>query len=73
MDKRTLDRKKYDLELLYEFTSQLGPLPDYLLKESSGAVMYYNKRLTRLRGYKEIKINSVIIHCNPIADREADM
>jgi serine/threonine protein kinase len=48
-----------DLELLYNFTSKLGPLPISLLKESKINYLYYNKDLIRLRNYKEIKFNSI--------------
>jgi serine/threonine protein kinase len=48
-----------DLELLYNFTSKIGPLPINLLKTSDMSQMFYNKKLNRLRGYKNINFDSI--------------
>lgn len=48
-----------DLELLHEFTSKLGPLPVSLMKQSKTSYLYYTKDCSRLRGYKNIKFNSI--------------
>jgi len=48
-----------DLELLYEFNSKLGPIPLEMLKKSEISTMFFNKNLSRLRGYKSIKFQSI--------------
>ena len=48
-----------DLELLYEFTSKLGPIPKEILQISDIKTMYYNKNLSRLRGYNKIIYTSL--------------
>ena len=48
-----------DLELLYQMNCKLGPIPKNILKESSISQQFYESKLTRLRGYKEIEYSSI--------------
>lgn len=43
-----------NLELLYDIQSKLGLLSSYLIEQSPIKYKYYNQKLTRLRGYKQI-------------------
>lgn len=44
-----------NLELLYDIQTKFGIYPHFLLEQSPIKHKYYNQKLTRLRGYKEIK------------------
>jgi serine/threonine protein kinase len=48
-----------NLELLYDIQKKFGIYPEFLLKQSPIKYKYYNKKLTRLRGYKEIKFVNI--------------
>lgn len=44
-----------NLELLYDIQTKFGIYPQFLVEQSPIKHKYYNQKLTRLRGYKEIK------------------
>ena len=44
-----------NLELLYDIQTKFGIYPSFLLEQSPIKHKYYNQKLTRIRGYKEIK------------------
>lgn len=56
-----------NLELLYDIQTKLGPYPLFLLEQSPIKYKYYNQKLTRLRGYKEIKFQN-IYDSMPVSD-----
>jgi serine/threonine protein kinase len=60
-----------NLELLYDIQSKLGIYPIYLTEQSLIKYKYYNQKLTRLRGYKQI-IHEDIYNCVTYSDTDSD-
>jgi len=48
-----------NLELLYDIQTKFGIYPSFLLEQSPIKHKYYNQKLTRIRGYKEIKFVNI--------------
>jgi len=59
-----------NLELLYDIQTKLGIYPTNLIEQSPIKYKYYNQKLTRLRGYKEIKYAEIY---NSMADSDQDL
>ena len=59
-----------NLELLYDIQTKLGLYPSCLIEQSPIKYKYYNQKLTRLRGYKQI-IHVDIYDCMPDSDSDA--
>lgn len=48
-----------NIELLYDIQQKFGIYPQYLIEQSPIKYKYYNQKLTRLRGFKEIKFVNI--------------